>query len=65
MGTEEDAELLKEQKKKEDGRVEEDRTKGEKGWRYGAVSLHHWSYFAITEVIEVELTRDVVLCSTR
>jgi hypothetical protein len=65
MGTEEDAELLKEQRKKEDGRVEEDRKKGDKGWRYGAVSLYRYSYFAITEITEDELARDVVLYSTR
>jgi hypothetical protein len=65
MGIEEDAELRREQRKKEDGEVDEDREKGKKGWRYGAVSLHHCSCFAITKVVKDELTRDVLLRSMR
>jgi hypothetical protein len=65
MGTEEDAEQRKVQKKKEDGELDEDRKKGEKGWRYGAVSLHCSLCFAITKVMKDKLTRDVLLWSMR
>jgi hypothetical protein len=65
MGTEEDVELLNEQKKKEEGKVEEDRKKGKKGWRYGAVSLHCYSScFVTSEIDEEELTREIVSRST-
>jgi hypothetical protein len=63
MGTEEDAELLKEQRKKEDGEPEKDRKKGEKGWRYGAVSLRCCSCFYSAGIDEHELTRDIAFRS--
>jgi hypothetical protein len=63
MGTEADVELPNEQKKNEEGKVDEDRKKGETGWRYGAVSLRCCSCFATAEIDKYKLTREIVFRS--